>query len=259
MSMRDQVRRLPPVRRLESRRWEAGQRRRIDESIDDPATRALFAGGERLPDGYGAGFSERVVEFPWVLGQAPAGRVLDAGSALNHRHVLDRLLPRVEELHIVTLAPEDQAFTELGVSYLYADLRDLPLRDGAYDTIVSISTLEHVGMDNTAYGAKGASAAPDARAELRRAVGELRRLLAPGGRLLVTVPYGRREDHGWLRHFDSADLDDLIAAAGDVRSEVMVYAADERGAWQVSDRDAAADRSYGAHKATAVACVALHA
>ena len=185
--------------------------------------------------------------------------MLDAGSALNHRHVLDRLLPRLDELHIVTLAPEDESFTELGVSYLYADLRDLPLRDGAYDTIVSISTLEHVGMDNTAYGAEGARAASDPRSELRAAVGELRRLLAPGGRLLVTVPYGKREDHGWLRQFDQADLQDLIDAAGVARSDVTVYATDDGGGWQLSDLESAAGASYGAHKATAVACVALHA
>ena len=73
--------------------------------------------------------------------------MLDAGSTLNHAHILQRLRPAMDKLHIVTLAPEERAFPELDVSYLFADLRDLPLSDDVYDQVVSISTLEHVGLD----------------------------------------------------------------------------------------------------------------
>lgn len=92
------------------------------------------------------------MEFPWILAQELGGRVLDAGSALNHGHVLDRVLVDVNALHIVTLAPEELAFTERRVSYVYADLRDLPYRDGYFTTVVSLSILEHVGMDNAIFG-----------------------------------------------------------------------------------------------------------
>lgn len=53
---------------------------------------------------------------------------------------------------------------------LVSDLRSLPLRDGSVAGIVSVAVLEHV---------------PDPRAH----VAEMRRILAPGGRVLCFVPF----------------------------------------------------------------------
>ncbi len=52
-----------------------------------------FATGGRLPPRYGIGANERVVEIPWLLAQSPAGKMLDAGSALNHAEYLDDASP----------------------------------------------------------------------------------------------------------------------------------------------------------------------
>lgn len=206
---------------------------------DEDLMRSVERG--RLPRGYGIGLDERVVEYPWLLAQALRGRALDAGSTLNHAHILDRVLPVVDELHVVTLAPEAQAFPERGVSYLYADLRRLPYRDAYFDTVVSLSTLEHVGKDNSRYGGPEGQADPDA--ELGRALAELRRVLAPGGTMLVSVPYGRREDHGWFRQLDQEDVERLIALAGPRRHELTVFAYDEFG-WRRTSPSRAADARY---------------
>ena len=255
MDWRQAARSLPVVRALETKRWETARRQLIESTLDDPQALERFAPPAPLPDGYGATFDERVVELPWVFAQRPAGTVLDAGSALNHEFVLRRLRPRLDDLHIVTLAPERDAFPELGVSYVYADLRELPFSDGVYDTVVSVSTLEHVGMDNTGYGGDaGGSADPGAAA--RAAVAELRRVLKPGGRLLLTVPFGRAESHGWLRQFDRAALDELVEAARPARVELQVWRNGAAG-WQPLDPADAADARYGEHKAEAVAAVAV--
>ena len=150
------------------RSWSA-HRALVSRSLDDPALISLFRGGRPLPPGYGIGFDERVVELPWLLAHRLRGRVLDAGSALNHDHVLDRLLPRVENLHVVTLAPEEQSFTQRGVSYVYEDLRDLPYRDGWFDVVACVSTLEHVGMDNQLYSS-AVPAVVDPQPEVDRAM-----------------------------------------------------------------------------------------
>lgn len=52
-----------------------------------------------------------------------------------------------------------------------ADVLDLPFDDASFDIVVSNSTLDHFG----------------ARAQLSAAAGELTRVLAPGGRLIVTL------------------------------------------------------------------------
>jgi SAM-dependent methyltransferase len=193
-----------------------------------------------IPAGYGVALNERAVEYPWAIPRL-RGRVLDVGSALNHGWVLDRVLPRVDELHIVTLAPERRSFVRRGISYVYADARELPYRNGVFDTVCCLSTLEHIGMDNSGYGGGGAAADPDV--EQARAVAEMHRVLAPDGRLLVTVPYGRLENHGWLRQFDEQALRRLF----DLDSAVItVYAYRGRDGWTPATLATAADASYRA-------------
>jgi SAM-dependent methyltransferase len=168
-----------------------------------------FRDDAALPDAFGHGYDERVVEFPWVASRPLRGRLLDAGSTLNHLHVLARLRPRVDDLHIVTLAPEERSYPSMGVSYLYADLRDLPLRTHTYDRVVSISTLEHVGLDNSYYGS-GTGAGDDPQADCMRAAAELRRVVRPGGEVYITVPVGRGERFTWVRSFTLDELAELV-------------------------------------------------
>src|SRR3712207_7238761 len=95
----------------------------VGVALGSPSLRRALATGGDLPAGYGLGYDERVVELPWVVANLPTGRLLDAGSSLNHAHVLDRLLPETGPIHVVTLRPEARAFTGRGVSYCYDDLR----------------------------------------------------------------------------------------------------------------------------------------
>jgi SAM-dependent methyltransferase len=244
----------------------------VAELLDDPAVLRGFAGGARFPVDLGPGFDERVVEYPWLLSRKPAGRVLDAGSVLNHAHILDRVLPRVAQLTITTLVPEPQSFPERGVDYVYADLRELPFADAAFDTVVCLSTLEHVGMDNEVYGA-AEPRSENPEVEVARAAAELRRVTRPGGRVLLSVPFGRAEDHGWFRQLDAAGLDELLEAFGASSRDIAIYAY-RSGGWRRADAALAADARYRtrnwaanpaedaaapdrAAAARAVACVAL--
>jgi SAM-dependent methyltransferase len=229
-----------------SREYASRHRDFVKTQLDSRAVIDVFATSGPLPLDFGIGLDERVVEYPWLFSRRPSGRVLDAGSTLNHEHILDRFLPLFSSLHIVTLAAEESVFAERSISYLYADLRDLPLRSGYYDTVVSLSTLEHVGMDTTRYGAAG-EAELDPRPSLMAAVRELRRVLARGGRLLFTVPYGVPEDHGWLRQFDRGGLEDLLTEIAPREQDVTVYGYTASG-WQVSSLTAAAEARY--HDAT---------
>jgi Methyltransferase domain len=138
------------------RAWEGdyGERhgKLLDWAYRSAELNRLLAAGEPLPDGYGVGLDERVIEFPWLYSHRPFGRLLDAGSTLNHERVIDRFLPETSALSIATLRPEQVSYTERGISYVYCDLRDLPFREAFFDTVICASTIEHVGMDNTRYG-----------------------------------------------------------------------------------------------------------
>lgn len=266
MSVAWDAERFPPPERPWTAEYVELHRRLVSEVLDDRRLVEGIKNGGPLPRGYGVGFDERVVEFPWLFGQGLQGRVLDAGSALNHEHVLDRFLPQVEDLHIVTLEPEALSFTRRRVSHVFADLRDLPYRHAYFETVVCLSTLEHIGMDNTLYGVVGPRA-DDPEREMCKAIRELIRVTAPGGRILVTVPYGRREDHGWFRQFDRREVEALLEAFGGNSSTAVFSYGD--GGWQVSNLACASDRRYRdfladptpvadrAAAARAVVCVAV--
>ena len=249
---------------IRTRRYVSRQRRTVTRGLSDPRILDAVRDGGELPAGYGTRMDERVVEFPWLPAMGPKGTVLDAGSTLNHDHVLDAFLPVVDALHIATFEPEPHAFTRRKVSYVYCDLRDLPYRDGVFHTVISSSTLDHVGADNTFYGAS-APRAENLYAEVDRALAELRRVLTADGRMLVTVPYGIVEDRGWWRQFDREGVKRIARASGARSVQIAVYAYSKAG-WKTSDLDAEAQaRAYderevdddGAPAARAVACLAL--
>ena len=52
------------------------------------------------------------------------------------------------------------------------------------------------------------------------ALAEMVRLLATDGLLLVTVPFGKYEDHGWMRNYDLPSWRALLAP---VRSSAAVH------------------------------------
>ena len=261
------ARRFPPPAAQWTEAYARGHADLVSFLLEDEDALALFAGAAPLPRGFGVGYDERVVEYPWLLAQGPRGRALDAGSTLNHAHVLRCLLPRLDSLEIVTLAPEPDAFPELGVAYRFADLRELPYENGSFDTVVSLSTVEHIGMDTRVYGAD-APRAENPRAEATRAVRELRRVAAPDATLLVSVPYGVPADHGWFRQFDRRDVEQLVAAAAPSSVSVAVYRYAADG-WRRSSLEEAADATYwdhhsdpkrpadGAAAARAVACIRM--
>ncbi len=246
--------------------YDATQRALVASVLDEEEWGQLFVTGAKLPPGLGAGFDERVVEYGWLFSRGLSGRVLDAGSVLNHRHLVERLQPAIENLTIVTLAPEAISLNSLGISYLYADLRRLPLRDDWFDEVVCLSTIEHVGMDNAVYGAVEARS-EEPREDAAEALRELLRVVRPGGRVHLSVPFGRREDHGWFRQLDREDVDDLLRRAGVGSHKEEVFVHSERG-WQRSSAQGAASANYnsepgraadGAVAARAVLCLTIRA
>jgi hypothetical protein len=241
--------RLEAYLRSDRRPWRAGytefRARHLARTLGDPPLMETFRTSRPLPPGYGFRLDARVVEIPWALSRLPntGGALLDAGSSLNHSFAVDYCRRNGWKLHILTLAPETRCFWDRGVSYVYGDLRRTVFADDAFGAVVCISTIEHVGMDNTSYAGKDPAARPSDEWEFLRAVKELRRALSPGGALHITFPFGRHENHGWFQQLDSARVDRLIEAFGPVRVSETVFRYLPDG-WHLSDRAACAECEF---------------
>ena len=229
------------------RPWSRGYVQYKDAFIADRlADRAFLAGlraQQPLPPNYGTYLDERVVEYPWLLAHLgeKSGRLLDAGSTCNHPYVIAQPALRSRQVSIITLAPEAHCFWKQAVSYHFGDLRQLPFRSDYFDEIASISTLEHVGKDNTLVGyTQDATFAQNHSDDYLQAVLELERVCKPGGRVLITVPFGRYMDFGWSQQFDSRRVEGLIDAFAPARVE-STYFRYADGGWQIADAQTCAD------------------
>jgi SAM-dependent methyltransferase len=111
--------------------------------------------------------NERTVEIPFVWDAVQSNQnknILEVGNVLSwyfpiQHEVVDKY--------------------EVAEGVINEDIVDFnPLKK--YDLIVSISTMEHVGWDET----------PREPQKILRAIEQLKRLLAAGGKLIITVPLG---------------------------------------------------------------------
>lgn len=238
-------------RYLESGRipWSPGYKQyRYNLLKDIPANQVLldaFARGEPLTPGYGVGIDERIVEYPWLLSRmsSDAKLVLDGGSVLNYPFLLDGPQLSDKQLVILTLAPESTMSKRQNVSYMFGDLRETLFRDGIFDLIVSVSTLEHIGMDNAKLYTNDDQHQESRPEDYLKVIAEFHRILKPGGRFLMTVPYGKAQNLGWLLQFDSQRLGRAISAFGPALEAATFYKYGPEG-WMLAGEEDCADCEY---------------
>ncbi len=202
---------------------------------------------------FGPETTERVVEIPWVISRwRGEQRVLDLGYAYAPGVYLGALF----SLGAPHLHGTDWAVAHApALTRTRADLRALPYRSRSFELVICISTIEHIGMDNSRYGLSGHLGTDGDVATLR----EIERVLSPRGRALVTVPFGRREDHGWFQQYDEAAWTALVDSTSLRSGEVEVFHLTDKGWCHASDRRSVAGASYGvgAPAARAVLCAEL--
>lgn len=208
-----------------------------------------FANLETLPDKFGYTLDERVVEYPWTLMRLndEKTKILDAGSVFNFRELVEHPRLAKKDLTIFTLAPECQAFWDKGISYQFGDLRDIPYKDEYFDEIISLSTLGHVGMNNRIYTNEVEDGTIGLEAE--EAVKELLRVLKPGGRLLISVVFGKHqliECQGapYAEQFDSALLADMMKVFDGCQKAVTNFYKYTKNGWNVSSEEDASGVEY---------------
>jgi hypothetical protein len=217
------------VRGIEDRAMRKAVNHRFRQWRERHILAAIAAGAVRwdVPRGgdpFGVGIDERIVEFPLAFQVADfqqPGRILDAGAAMNLSYIRQAIgTPAASVIHFTQSGDKELCrFQGDRYSYLFGDLRRTDFRDDAFDRILCISTLEHVGMDNSRYGgeqewdSKGVGASvslPAGDGSHLDAVVEMLRILAPGGQLVITVPFGQARTHGWYQVFDQEGVAQIL-------------------------------------------------
>lgn len=222
----------------------------LGSSLSSATLLDLFRNGFPLPEGYGVGVDERIVEYPWVFSHIPERglHLLDAGSALNFPRIISHPLLSNKRITIATLAPETHCFYSRGISYVFEDLRNLPFKDNSFDFIVCMSSLEHVGMDNTKLYTSSEQYLESNTGDFRLAVREMRRVLRPNGALLVTVPFGRYESFGWFQVFDRSLVREVINSFMPSSHSKHFYAYSSVGWSRSEEHDCSEARYHDVHK-----------
>jgi SAM-dependent methyltransferase len=216
----------------------------ITGTLQDKDLLDRFSHDVPVPLNYGFRLDERVVEYPWLFSRLEnANRLLlDAGSALNFPYLLDLPALKTRNVVIYTLSPES-ILSRGNISYIYGDLRQTILKSECFDEIVCISTLEHIGMDNTALYSTDNNFAEFRPNDYQIAVKEFYRLMKPGGKLYITVPYGRYFNHGWLQVFDEGMVDNITQVFNGSNVSKVYYRYLPEG-WQISTADECAQCDY---------------
>ena len=142
--------------------------------------------------------TERSVEVPWCLARiGNARKVLDVGCAdSSYLELLGHL-----ELYGVD-SRDPSVRVPRNFHFIKGDITQDIMPHKFFDLVICISTLEHIGLE--AYGMK------TVRNGDRLALDMMLGSLGENGRLLVTVPFGRRATHGWLRVYDESEWRHLI-------------------------------------------------
>ncbi len=207
---------------------------------------------------YGRGCTERIIEIPWALSQYNSEkRVLEVGgSHAEQEYIRELKRLRIPALHCIDISEKDAP----DFIKRTADIRDSGFPDSYFNMILCISTIEHIGMDNTKYYSPAKeiqnteNLSPDAHAIL-----EMWRILKKDGKLIITVPFGKLYNYGWFKHYDSESFSRLI---GFIKykaliKEFFIYTPE---GWNVCEESVLKDILYqdnGAPAAAGLCCCVL--
>lgn len=159
------------------------------------------------------GMDERLIEYKWIfnhIAKVKSKKILDAGSTLNFDFLLERL-DISNKIYIQTLFSEIKNYNNLNVSYIYEDLISSIFKENYFDYITCISTLEHIGFDNSFYNYNKLQVDNNKIDEKKYldVINEFKRILKTNGKLLLTIPFGKKIKYQHLQQFDIFDIEEI--------------------------------------------------
>src|SRR4030042_171054 len=133
----------------------------------------------------------RCIEYPFAASRiGDAKCILDVGTVKSAPAWISWL----ENLPIEVYATDyDEPFKPFEkIKFYQADIRKLPIPDNTFDKVIAVSVIEHIGLKlPQVLTDKIPDVSEDGDLE---AVRELARVLKPGGELIMTMPFGMKDD-----------------------------------------------------------------
>lgn len=149
--------------------------------------------------------SERLVEYDFVarnlVSRSKRANILDIGAAGSGLVKIIREYEKRWQVFGIDLVTGTDAVM---------DARSTGFRDRVFDQVISISTIEHIGIDGDA-----------------KTMQEIWRILKKGGTAIITMPYGREERHDH-RVYDRGSLARLADLFKVAKKEFYKY---DAGKW----------------------------
>lgn len=159
------------------------------------------------------GLDERIVEYKWIFNELSKTKknlkLLDAGSTINFPDIINRIKKKYK-ITIQTLYPENYSFYDQGISYVYEDLTKKIFKENSFDIITCISTLEHVGFDNSIYNYSKKISIKKKSISYLKVIENIKHCLKKNGILLLTIPYGRHQKFETLQQFNDKMVKKII-------------------------------------------------
>jgi SAM-dependent methyltransferase len=196
------------------------------------AVRQRLASASDTEHGKANLLGDRDIEWSWVAAHIPPGpgEALDFGNGGSPLALL--AAQRGFNVTAVDLGDVEWPYVHCGLHFMRGDILKLGLPEGRFDLVINCSTVEHVGLTGR-YGVTESRADGDLEA-----MAHLRKLMKPGGTLLLTVPIGRDAVFAPLtRVYGSERLPRLLA--GYTLDDEVFWAKDQQNRWVLTDKEVA--------------------
>jgi SAM-dependent methyltransferase len=149
---------------------------------------------------------ERVVEIPWVIEslKGKKGKLLDVGCSLNHDYIINHL-NNFNKIHFLNLYREKNNFSNKAITYRIENICYNSYSSNYFDAITCISTLEHIGYDNSMYNLNNYNF-DKRKTNFFLAIKEIKRILKPGGYFFFSLPFGKSMNFKNLHQFNYNEI-----------------------------------------------------
>jgi len=176
--------------------------------------------------------SSRIVEEPFIfenINLGNAAKILDLGCCYS------KVSSELASLGFKVTGTDlnDYNYSHPNFNFTKGDFLKNKFQDNYFDCVIAISVIEHFGLN--CYGG------PMIVDGDKKAAKEIYRILKEGGKLIITLPFGKKETMPAQRIYDTAGLEDLLR---DFRIEKEEYYKYDKGFWLPAKKEVLVDTKF---------------